>query len=99
MTILVTDSFGAAGEQSFRVTVSGPAQAPTLAIISAKPDGTISLQIRAEQGLVVDLEHSGDLNTWVLAQQITGQTMAQPVQLVLPTDPNTQAVFWRLRLR
>jgi pimeloyl-ACP methyl ester carboxylesterase len=99
VTILVTDSFGAAGEQSFRVTVSGPAQAPTLAIISAKPDGTISLQIRAEQGLVVDLEHSGDLNTWVLAQQITGQTMAQPVQLVLPTDPNTQAVFWRLRLR
>lgn len=99
VTILVTDSVGAAGEQSFRVTVSGPAQAPILAISSANPDGTISLQISAEQGLLVDLEHSGDLNTWVLAQQITGQTMGQPVQLVLPTDPNTQAVFWRLRLR
>ena len=99
VTVTVADSVGAVVEQSFRVSVSGPAQRPTLAISSANPDGTISLQIRAEQGLLVDLEHSGDLNTWVLAQQITGQTMDQPVQLVLPTDPNTQAVFWRLRLR
>jgi hypothetical protein len=99
VTVTVADSVGAVVEQSFRVSVSGPVQRPTLAISSGNPDGTISLQIRAEQGLVVDLEHSGDLNTWVLAQQITGQTMAQPVQLVLPTDPNTQAVFWRLRLR
>jgi pimeloyl-ACP methyl ester carboxylesterase len=99
VTVTVADSVGAVVEQSFRVSVSGPAQRPTLAISSANPNGTISLQIRAEQGLVVDLEHSGDLNTWVLAQQITGQTMGQPVQLVLPTDPNTQAVFWRLRLR
>ena len=99
VTVTVADSVGAVVEQSFRVSVSGPAQRPTLAISSANPNGTISLQIRAEQGLVVDLEHSGDLNTWVLAQQITGQTMDQPVQLVLPTDPNTQAVFWRLRLR
>ena len=99
ITVTVADSVGAVVEQSFRVSVSGPAQRPTLAISSANPDGTISLQIRAEQGLLVDLEHSGDLNTWVLAQQITGQTMDQPVQLVLPTDPNTQAVFWRLRLR
>ena len=99
VTVSVADSVGAVVEQSFRVSVSGPAQRPTLAISSANPNGTISLQIRAEQGLVVDLEHSGDLNTWVLAQQITGQTMDQPVKLVLPTDPNTQAVFWRLRLR
>ena len=99
VTVTVADSVGAVVEQSFRVSVSGPAQRPTLAISSANPDGTISLQIRAEQGLLVDLEHSGDLNTWVLAQQITGQTMDQPVQLVLQTDPNTQAVFWRLRLR
>ena len=99
VTVTVADSVGAVVEQSFRVSVSGPAQRPTLAISSANPNGTISLQIRAEQGLVVDLEHSGDLNTWVLAQQITGQTMGQPVQLLLPTDPNTQAVFWRLRLR
>jgi hypothetical protein len=99
VTVTVADSVGAVVEQSFRVSVSGPVQRPTLAISSANPNGTISLQIRAEQGLVVDLEHSGDLNTWVLAQQITGQTMGQPVQLVLPTDPNTQAVFWRLRLR
>ena len=99
VTVSVADSVGAVVEQSFRVSVSGPAQRPTLAISAANPNGTISLQIRAEQGLIVDLEHSGDLNTWLLAQQITGQTMDQPVQLVLPTDPNTQAVFWRLRLR
>ena len=99
VTVSVADSVGAVVEQSFRVSVSGPAQRPTLAISAANPNGTISLQIRAEHGLIVDLEHSGDLNTWLLAQQITGQTMDQPVQLVLPTDPNTQAVFWRLRLR
>jgi hypothetical protein len=98
VTILVTDSFGAAGEQSFRVTVSGPAQAPILAIGSANADGSITLQIQADRGAIVELEHSGDLKTWVLVRPINGQGMDNPVGLVVPTDPNTQAVFWRLRI-
>jgi pimeloyl-ACP methyl ester carboxylesterase len=99
VTMLVTDSFGAAGEQSFRVTVSGPAQTPIFAISSANLDGSISLQIRADRGATVDLEMSGDLNTWVLVRPINGQGMESPVSLVVPTDPTTQAVFWRLRQR
>jgi len=99
VTILVTDSFGAAGEQSFRVTVSGPAQTPIFAISSANLDGSITLQIQADRGATVDLEMSGDLNTWVLFRPINGQGMESPVALVVPTDPITQAVFWRLRLR
>jgi pimeloyl-ACP methyl ester carboxylesterase len=99
VTILVTDSFGAAGEQSFRVTVSVPAQTPIFSISSANLDGSITLQIRADRGATVDLEMSGDLNTWVLFRPINGQGMDSPVALVVPTDPITQAVFWRLRLR
>ena len=99
VTILVTDSFGAAGEQSFRVTVSGPAQTPIFAISSANLDGSITLQIRADRGATVDLEMSGDLNTWVLVRPINGQGMESPVSLVVPTDPTTRAVFWRLRQR
>ena len=99
VTILVTDSFGAAGEQSFRVTVSGPAQTPIFAISSANLDGSITLQIRADRWATVDLEMSGDLNTWVLVRPINGQGMESPVSLVVPTDPTTQAVFWRLRQR
>jgi hypothetical protein len=99
VTILVTDSFGAAGEQSFRVTVSGSAQTPIFAISSANLDGSITLQIRADRGATGDLEMSGDLNTWVLVRPINGQGMESPVALVVPTDPITQAVFWRLRLR
>ena len=98
VAILVTDSIGAAAEQSFRVSVSGPAQTPILAIGSANTDGSITLQIRAERGAIVELEHSGDLNTWVLVRPINGQGMDNPVGLVVPTDPNTQAVFWRLRI-
>ena len=98
VTILVSDSFGAAGDQSFRVTVSGPAQTPILAIGSANADGSITLQIRADRGVIVKLEHSGDLKTWVLVRPINGQGMDNPVELVVPTDPNTQAVFWRLRI-
>jgi hypothetical protein len=98
VAILVTDSIGAAAEQSFRVTVSGPAQTPILAIGSANTDGSITLQIRAERGAIVELEHSGDLKTWVLVRPINGQGMDNPVGLVVPTDPNTQAVFWRLRI-
>lgn len=98
VTILVKDSFGAEGKQSFRVTVSGPAQTPILAIGSANGDGSITLQIRADRGALVDLEVSGDLKTWVLAQKVNAQGMDSPVELVLPTDPNTQAVFWRLRI-
>lgn len=98
VTILVKDSFGAEGKQSFRVTVSGPAQTPILAIGSANGDGSITLQIRADRGALVDLEVSGGLKTWVLAQKVNAQGMDSPVGLVLPTDPNTQAVFWRLRI-
>ena len=98
VAILVTDSIGAAAEQSFRVSVSGPAQTPILAIGSANTDGSITLQIRAERGAIVELEHSGDLKTWVLVRPINGQGMDKPVGLAVPTDPNTQAVFWRLRI-
>ncbi len=83
----------------FEVTGDSTAQPPTLVISSANSDGSVSVQIRAEQGLSVDLEKSGDLNTWVLVQPISGQGMDRPVQLVLPTDLNTQALFWRLHMR
>ena len=99
VTILVTDAFGAKGEQSFRVTVSGPSQTPILAIGSANADGSITLQIRADRGALVGLEVSGDLKTWVPVRLVNGQGMESPVGLVVPTDPNTQAVFWRLRQR
>ncbi len=99
ITVTVADSIGSVAEQSFRVMVSGTAQPPTLVISSANSDGSVSVQIRAEQGLSVDLEKSGDLNTWVLVQPISGQGMDRPVQLVLPTDLNTQALFWRLHMR
>jgi hypothetical protein len=78
--------------------VSGPAQTPILATGSANTDGSITLQIRADRGAIVELEHSGDLKTWVLVRPINGQGMDNPVGLVVPTDPNTQAVFWRLRI-
>jgi pimeloyl-ACP methyl ester carboxylesterase len=99
VTVTVSDSAGSLVEQSFRVMVSGIAQPPTLVISSANPDGSISIQIRADQGSLVDLEKTGDLNTWVLAQSVKGQGIDNPVQLVLPTDPQTQALFLRLRVR
>ncbi len=98
VAILVTDSIGASAEQSFQVTVPSPAQPPVLAIGSANPDGSITLHIRADRAAPVDLEVSGDLKTWVLVRPINGQGMDNPVGLVVPNDPNTQAVFWRLRI-
>ena len=99
VTIMVADSAGSVVEQTFRVTVSGVGQDPLLAITAANPDGSLTFQIRGEPGLMVDLEGSGDMNTWVLTQPLVGQGMGNPVTLVLPTDPNTQAKFWRLRTR
>lgn len=99
VTIQITDSFGAVGEQSFQVSVTGPAQMPILSIVTANADGSITLQIRADRGTTVDLEGSGDLKTWASVRSVHGQGMESPVSLGVPTSPTTQAVFWRLRQR
>jgi hypothetical protein len=72
---------------------------PILSIVTANPDGSITLQIRADRGATVDLERSGDLKTWALVRSVHGQGRESPVLSGVPTDPGTQAVFWRLRQR
>jgi hypothetical protein len=85
--------------RSFSLVSPTPGQAPILSIVTANPDGSITLQIRADRGATVDLERSGDLKTWALVRSVHGQGMESPVSSGVPTDPGTQAVFWRLRQR
>jgi hypothetical protein len=47
----------------------------------------------------VAIEATGDLNTWIEAQRITGQGDSTPVKVTLNPDPNVQAKFWRVRVR
>jgi hypothetical protein len=47
----------------------------------------------------VALEATGDLNTWIESQRITGQGDTTPVKVTLNPDPGIQAKFWRLRVR
>jgi hypothetical protein len=64
-----------------------------------KADGTMTLEILATQGATVAVETTGDLNTWVETERVTGQGTSTPVKVTLQTDPNVQAKFWRVRVR
>jgi uncharacterized Zn finger protein len=62
-------------------------------------DGSLTLEIRAPQGATVAIEATGDLNTWIESQRITGQGDTTPVKITLNPDPTVQAKFWRVRVR
>jgi hypothetical protein len=82
--------------QSGGGTVNTP---PKIALQPPSADGSLTLEIRAPQGATVAIEATGDLNTWIEAQRITGQGDTTPVKITLNPDPGIQAKFWRLRVR
>jgi hypothetical protein len=82
--------------QSGGGTVNTP---PKIALQPPAADGSLTLEIRAPQGASVALEATGDLNTWIESQRITGQGDTTPVKVTLNPDPGIQAKFWRLRVR
>jgi hypothetical protein len=77
-------------------TVNTP---PQIALQPPAADGSLTFEIRAPQGATVALETTGDLNTWVESQRITGQGADSPVKITLQPDPNVQTKFWRVRVR
>jgi hypothetical protein len=82
--------------QSGGGTVNTP---PQIALQPPAADGSLTLEIRAAAGATVAIEATGDLNTWVESQRITGQGDSTPVKVTLKPDSNVQAKFWRLRVR
>jgi hypothetical protein len=82
--------------QSSGGTVNTP---PKIALQPPSADGSLTLEIRAPQGATVAIEATGDLNTWIESQRITGQGDTTPVKVPLQADPNVQAKFWRVRVR
>jgi hypothetical protein len=82
--------------QSGGGTVNTP---PQIALQPPAADGSLTLEIRAAAGATVAIEATGDLNTWIESQSITGQGESTPVKVTLKPDPNVQAKFWRLRVR
>jgi len=82
--------------QSSGGTVNTP---PQISLQPPKADGSMTLEILATQGATVAVETSGDLNTWVETQRVTGQGNSTPVKVPLQADPNVQAKFWRVRVR
>ena len=82
--------------QSGGGTVNTP---PQIALQPPGADGSLTLEIRAPQGATVAIEATGDLNTWIEAQRITGQGDSTPLKVTLKPDPTVQAKFWRLRVR
>jgi hypothetical protein len=82
--------------QSAGGTVNTP---PQIALQPPGADGSLTLEIRAPAGATVALEATGDLNTWIESQSITGQGDSTPVKVTLNPDPNVQAKFWRVRVR
>jgi hypothetical protein len=82
--------------QSSGGTVNTP---PKIALQPPSADVSLTLEIRAPQGATVAIEATGDLNTWIEAQRITGQGDTTPVKITLNPDPGIQAKFWRLRVR
>jgi len=82
--------------QSGGGTVNTP---PQIALQPPAADGSLTLEIRAPAGATVAIEATGDLNTWVESQRITGQGDSTPVKVTLKPDPTVQAKFWRLRVR
>ncbi len=82
--------------QSGGGTVNTP---PQISLQPLKADGSMTLEILATQGATVAVETTGDLNTWVETERVTGQGTSTPVKVTLQTDPNVQAKFWRVRVR
>jgi hypothetical protein len=82
--------------QSGGGTVNTP---PQIALQPPGADGSLTLEIRAAAGATVALEATGDLNTWIESQRITGQGDSTPVKVTLKPDPTVQAKFWRVRVR
>jgi hypothetical protein len=82
--------------QSGGGTVNTP---PQIALQPPAADGSLTLEIRAPQGATVAIEATGDLNTWIESQRITGQGDTTPVKITLKPDPTVQARFWRVRVR
>jgi hypothetical protein len=78
---------------------SGSVYFPQVSLQPPKADGTMTLEILATQGSTVAVETTGDLNTWVETQRVTGQGNITPVKVSLQVDPNVQAKFWRVRVR
>jgi len=72
---------------------------PQIALQPPAADGSLTLEIRAPAGATVAIEATGDLNTWIESQSITGQGESTPVKVTLKPDPNVQAKFWRVRVR
>ena len=97
--VTVADPTGALSERAFNVTVLGVIQTPLVTISPMNGDGSISLSIQAEMGIMVALETSGDMSTWVEMIQVKGEGIGNPVKQVFQTDPNTQSKFWRVRMR
>jgi hypothetical protein len=84
-------------DQSFRVVSLG-AQ-PQVVIKPPTGDGSFGLEILAPVGINLVLEATSDLSAWTETQRIVGQGSGNPVKITLKTDPNVQAVFWRVRVR
>ena len=74
-------------------------QPPQIALQPPAANGSLTLEICAPQGVSVALEVSGDMNTWIESQRITGQGNRSPVKVTLQPDPNVQTKFWRVRVR
>jgi hypothetical protein len=72
---------------------------PQIRLQPPKVDGSMTLEILAPQGATVAVETTGDLNTWVETQQVTGLGTSTPVKVTLQANPNVQAKFWRVRVR
>ena len=87
----------ASADQTFTVIPEGTL--PQVVIELPKPDGTFGLEIRAPAGVNMALETTSDLNAWTETQRLTGQGNGNPVKLLLRTEPNVQAKFWRVRVR
>ncbi len=87
----------ASADQTF--TVLAIETPPQVVIEPPKVDGSFGLQIRAAVGLNLSIETTSDLNAWTETQRLTGQGAANPVRLVLQTEPNVQTKFWRVRVR
>jgi hypothetical protein len=72
---------------------------PQIALQPPAADGSLTLEIRAPAGATVAIEATGDLNTWIESQSITGQGESTPVKVTLKPDPNVQAKFWRVVIK
>jgi hypothetical protein len=72
---------------------------PTISLPLLEADGTLSLKIFAEVGEELVLETTTDLTLWTEEQTMSGQGRNQPVLVIVEPDTQTDARFWRVRIR